>query len=138
MALKSLLLTVVLVLHASALHVTIDGEDASGNCFTTTGDGLTARVSGTNVVVYDPDAPCPGGGSYIHYAGREFAPMTAGEGPLVHTYHAGIFPPDMGIVAVRHTGQCSEVFNRNSPGQQEVTWQVAAKHRGGACRNMEL
>merc|ERR1719240_1076571 len=114
---------------ASAVHVTIDKVVAAGKCFETEGsEGITAAVSGTNVVVYDPDAPCPGGGSYIHYAGRGFKPMTAGAGPTVHTYHAGIFPKEMGMIAMQRSGKCAEEFTRGS-GEDEVTWKVAAAYR---------
>mmetsp|Transcript_107240 Transcript_107240/g.169334 ORF Transcript_107240/g.169334 Transcript_107240/m.169334 type:complete len:146 (+) Transcript_107240:62-499(+) len=113
--------------------------DAVGKCFNALNrDGFNAFVTGSDVVVYDPDAPCPGGGSFIHYAGREFVPMTAGAGPTVHTYHAGHFKPKFGIVAAQSVGKCSDIFNLDSPGENEITWKVAAGYRGGSCGPKEL
>merc|ERR1712039_754052 len=112
----------------------LDGVAARDKCFTASNrNGLMAEISGSDVVVYDPDAPCPNGGSFIHFAGREFVPMTAGAGPFVHTYHAGIFPAPMGMVAISNTGKCAMEFNRSKPGKDEITWQIAASYRGGSC-----
>lgn len=123
---------------ASAMAVMIDGVDVAGKCFNSeTSTGIVADVTGDNVVVYDPDAPCPGGGSYIHYAGRNFMPMTAGAGPLVHTYHAGTFPVEKVRIAQEKIGKCAEEFNTYSPGESEVTWTVAAGFRGGHCGAIE-
>eukprot|EP00401_Gymnodinium_catenatum_P081302 CAMPEP_0117460932 /NCGR_PEP_ID=MMETSP0784-20121206/2262_1 /TAXON_ID=39447 /ORGANISM="" /LENGTH=129 /DNA_ID=CAMNT_0005254619 /DNA_START=33 /DNA_END=422 /DNA_ORIENTATION=- len=120
-------------LPAASVTVRIDLEDAAGKCFEAkTPDGVIAEVSGTNVVVYDPDAPCEGG-SYIHYAGKEFKPMSAGVGPLVHTYRAGVFGPTLGIVAAQHVGECAAGFLADSSRGGEITWQVAAAYRGGRC-----
>lgn len=62
--------------------------------------GVIGQVAGSEVdaiVVWDTEAPCGGDGSYyVHYAADGlvdvFEPMTAGTGPLVHTYVAVMFP----------------------------------------------
>lgn len=61
--------------------------------------GVIGQVAGSEVdaiVVWDTEAPCGSDGSYVHYAADGlvdvFEPMTAGAGPLVHTYVAAMFP----------------------------------------------
>ena len=97
-----------------------------------------AFVSGSEVdpiVVWDPDAPCPNGGSYIHYAANgsveNFAPMTAGAGPLVHTYKAAVFTT---LPLAEGTVGCQSLDTAEAP-VTDVTclqsWQVA--RFGSAC-----
>eukprot|EP00808_Paulinella_micropora_P028215 g79056.t1 len=71
-----------------------------------------------NLVVWDPDAPCGNGRSYIHNAGAHSAPMTAGRGPLVHKYMAA-YTPDWELYAPQ-VGSCAPTPNL----QMQYTWHV--------------
>ena len=79
------------------------------HCFESPPGGLMATVTGhqpEGVVIWDADAPCEQQEeqddlsvtssrttmAYIHYAGvGDVIPMTAGAGPVLHTYRAAFF-----------------------------------------------
>ncbi|CAB9526609.1 expressed unknown protein [Seminavis robusta] len=116
--------------------VAIEGDNTE--CFKSPGNGLPALVSGSEadpIVVWDPDAPCGGEhGSYIHYAGmgsmKNFEPMTAGAGDVVHTYRAAVF--GKGLPLAEETTGCVQ-FDTTSVGplKCQKSWKVA--RFGSSC-----
>jgi len=98
-------------------------------CFETDPGGLTAQIGTASVVVWDPDAPCGEGKSFIHAVGRsKFEPMTAAAGPLKHGYHAATFS-DTG----EYKDQVGQCFTTPAGGKDEIAWEVASLSRGGKC-----
>lgn len=86
-----------------------------------------------NVVVWDTQAPCGGDGAYIHFAGdaESAAAMTAGAGPSVHTYTAGVFES---LPIPQGTTGCHASFaTQQSPSVAvcQKTWQIA--RYGASC-----
>ncbi|CAJ1397504.1 unnamed protein product [Effrenium voratum] len=123
----------VLLAAAKSLLVTAfadlgNAHDLAGKCFESGQGGLTAQQG--QLVVWDPDAPCPQGQSYIHAApGSSFAPMTAGAGAKEHTYHAAEVKD-----APSYAAQVGKCHATPTPVGKELTWQVADALRGGKCR----
>lgn len=84
------------------------------------------------IVIWDKDAPCPNGGSYIHYAANgnveNVEPMTAGAGAVVHTYRAAIFKKGLPLPA--GTTSCNAFDTLEQPVAMDdlaclQSWQVA-------------
>eukprot|EP00930_Biecheleria_cincta_P006364 TRINITY_DN107364_c0_g1_i1.p1 TRINITY_DN107364_c0_g1~~TRINITY_DN107364_c0_g1_i1.p1 ORF type:complete len:182 (-),score=37.08 TRINITY_DN107364_c0_g1_i1:164-709(-) len=131
---------------ATFISVSIDGTEVKDEkCFEAkSSDGLVAEISSVGLnaektVVYDADASCGERGAYIHYAGGEggFKPMTAGSGPLIHTYHAILLSGQNLEEAKARVGECSDVINTDLTKMwlhQDYMWKVAAVYRGGSCR----
>lgn len=104
-------------------------------CFDSPPYGISARVTGNfpeGVVIWDSDAPCGEGKAYIHYAGSgNVKTMTAGAGPLMHTYRAAFFdelPVMQGAVG------CAE-FRVKFSSYCKTEWQVA--RHGTSCADVE-
>eukprot|EP00434_Breviolum_minutum_P024497 symbB.v1.2.021636.t1/scaffold1882.1/size97200/5 len=100
----------------------------SGKCFESDGSGFTCDA-GPGTVVWDPDAPCGDGKSYIHAAPNAgSAPMTAGAGKTVHTYISATVENPETFASV--VGSCAKSPVAIGP---KTTWEVADKSRGGHC-----
>lgn len=101
-------------------------------CFETEENGKIAQIGTSIVIVWDPDAPCGAGKSYIHGAGMgDFAPMTAGAGPLKHTYYAATFEDTKVVEEYKKlVGSCAAT---PTGGADPLSWQVANRPRGGSC-----
>lgn len=116
----------------SAIGVVGEVRSLAGRCLQTSQaeGGKGATVEAKKIVVWDADAPCGDGLSYIHYAptAGAFMPMTAGAGPGVHTYRAAAIESynDYGAL----TGRCAPT---PVGGTGEISWQVANLDRGGSC-----
>lgn len=101
-------------------------------CWETGPAGKIATVSTDTVIVWDPDAPCGEGMSFIHAAGRgNFAPMTAAAGPTTHTYYAATFEFPLVKDYKEKVGQC---FTTPTQYENAISWEVASIERGGRCK----
>merc|ERR1719162_363367 len=106
----------------------------NGKCFQTDAGGLAPGDDDTNMshmIVYDPDAPCDPEGSYIHFTPtNDWAPMTAGKGPLTHTYIAANFDDATVQAYASKVGTCALTPTN---GAEVFRWRVSSTPRGGSC-----
>jgi hypothetical protein len=93
---------------------------------------VTATGVPADVVVFDPDAPCGAGNSWIHNTNGRASPMIAGAGASTHTYQAlSCEPTDVEAYGLQ-VGRC---FATPACGTVVRTWQVS---RDGSCPAQRL
>jgi hypothetical protein len=103
-------------------------QDLVGKCWTAP---MTAAGVGESFIVWDPDAPCGAGQSWIHNVGTEpGSPMTAGAGALVHRYVSGRFDTTTVAEYSGTAGSCQPIPRG---GSDLASWHVARAGHTEAC-----
>jgi len=108
---------------------------AKDGCYETDGEGFTVSIGVKEVIVWDEDAPCAEGQSFIHAVGKSaWSPMTAEAGKKTkHTYVAGTVD-DKDLLS-QYKDQVGKCFKTPLAATDPITWQIANTKRGGTCND---